>query len=183
MKCPGAAAHQPLLAVLHPGFCFLPPGSAAGLRGGLSENCQERHSLIFPKPYLPLPRWRSWSAVSIRESAKTWQGSQPGAARQAVKGRCSGLSKRREHSAHAPPTACLQSSAGEVRSAERGARSAGGAVGGTAGLQPHSHSASHSNRALGPPTLQQLCPAAPSHPSVFPLRSHPYRPAGVQGWK
>ena len=73
-------------------------------RGGLTSAA---HSVVFPEPYLPLPQWRrSWSAVSVRESAKTGHGSQPTGGLPAVKGRRSGQCALR------PPQGSLQSRAG-----------------------------------------------------------------------
>lgn len=62
-----------------------------------------------------------------------------------------------------PRQACLQSSAGEVRSAERGR-----GRGAPRGSNPTVTQPAIPTEPLGPPTLQQLCPAAPSHPLSLP---------------
>ena len=165
-------------------------------RGGLTSAA---HSLVFPEPYLPLPQWRrSWSAVSVRESAKTGHGSQPTGGLPAVNGRRSGQCAR---SAHRRPVSSL-----ELEGRGRGGHGEAGRRnpfldflqlcftlswqlvprGSYQSLcQPFQQSPS------AHPCLASFHPGSQSSesglllptPSVFLLGSYPYRPAGVQGWK
>ena len=117
------------------------------------------HSLVFPEPYLPLPQWRrSWSAVSVKRECEN-------TAWVAAHGRAAGCKGQALRAVRAlrPPQASLQSRAG--REGARGPWGGGAeksllAFSATlfypilatrsAGLLPHSHSASHSNRAPRP---------------------------------